>query len=312
MSYKNKLYFLLSIIGVLVLLYIGSFIFSPEGSDRRSSSYVWLDERHVSKINKIDIHSGGQDIELVKKDREWFIIVDNIEYPAREHRIEDFMDILTKRSPWPVRSSNPSAHASFGLETGQADRVTFYDGNSNLLDILIGYDNVFGNEVSVRKFAQNEVRSGDTRIRTYVSSPAVSWYNLKLFPEEDGKIWSADSVQQLTVVNDGQRQVFGRINRAWTVTGAANPDKSGIDSYIRTVLNTEGDNFLGLISEETQFTHSSIIVEFGNGKIVTVNLSEPDEGGNRLAFVSNRQFVYSIPAWSGGRLFRDAVSFESQ
>jgi len=312
MNYKNKVYFLLSLIGVLALLYIVSFIFNAESFDKRSSSYVWIDERQASKVDRITMHSYEQDIELIKKDTNWFVIVDGIEYPAREQRIEDFMEVFTKRSSWPVRSSSASSHTGFGLEEWQADRVTFHDGSSVLLDLLVGYDNVFGNEVSVRRNADNEVRSGDTRIRTYVSSPVTSWYNLKLFPEENGKVWSADSVQQLTVINEGQRQVISKTGRTWTVTNAENPDKANIDSYIRTVLNTEGDNFTGLVSDETQFTHSSLIVEFGNGKIATVNLTEPNENGTRLAYVNDRGFVYSIPAWSGGRLFREASSFESE
>lgn len=313
-EYKNKLIFLLSLIGALTLLYIGSFIFTNERSDIRSASYVWIEERLASRINKIDIKTDSQNIELVKKNNEWFVLLNNIEYPARHLRIEDFINVFTKRDYWPVRASNASTHASFGLDSAQADRITFNDSATILLDVLVGYDNVLGNEISMRKFAQNEVRSGDNRVKTYITSPVSSWFNLKLFPEENGKTWSHNDIQNLTVNNEGQRLVISKSGRTWTVTNTENPDRSNVENYIRTILSAEGDNFAGLLQDFDRdiFTHSSIIVEFGNGNIVTVNFSEPDESGRRLAIVTGRDYVYSIPAWSGGRLFRDAASFEAQ
>lgn len=313
-EYKNKLIFLLSLIGALTLLYIGSFIFTNERSDIRSASYVWIEERLASRINKIDIKTDSQNIELVKKNSEWFVLLDNIEYPARHLRIEDFINVFTKRDYWPVRASNAQTHASFGLDSAQADRITFNDSATILLDVLVGYDNVLGNEISMRKFAQNEVRSGDNRVKTYITSPVSSWFNLKLFPEEGGKTWSHNDVQNLTVNNEGQRLVISKSGRTWTVSNTENPDRANVENYISTILSAEGNNFEGLLQDTNrdQFTHSSIIVEFGNGNIVTVNFSEPDESGRRLAIVSNRDYVYSIPAWSGGRLFRDAASFEGQ
>ena len=314
MMYKNKLIFLLSIIGAMVLLFTGSFIFTSERSNNRSSSYTWLDKNQSLNVNRIVIDENNQVIEFIDKDQKWVILTDGVEFPARQLRIEDFINIFTQRSLWPVRSNSASTHASFGLESTEADRITFYNGNTAVLDVLIGYDSTFGSEVSIRRFAQNEVRSGDNRIRTYISSPVSSWFDLKLFPEENGKIWSADSVQQLTVINDaGERQIFSQNNRTWTVTNASNPDNANIESYIRTVLNTEGETFLGLISNHEDFPLSArIIVEFGNGNIETVSFSEPNDSGYRLAVVNGREYVYYIPAWSGNRLFRDTSSFELQ
>ena len=312
--YKNKVIFLLSIIGILALLYAGSFIFSPEKSNKRIASFVLLDHNQSSGIDKIVINTHEQEYELLNKNQDWFISLDGIEFPARALRIEDFISVFTKRDSWPVRANSASTHASFGLDSTEADRIILYNGNNALLDVLVGYGSAFGSEVSIRKYAQNEVRSGDSRVRTYISSPVSSWYDLKLFPEEDGKTWSADSVQQLTVINDdGEQQVFNRQNRAWQVSNVSNPDNTMIESYIRTVLNTEGDNFIGLISNTEDFpAFARIIVEFGNGKIETVHFSPPDESGNRFAYVYGKEYLYSVPAWSGNRLFREASSFEMQ
>jgi hypothetical protein len=173
----------------------------------------------------------------------------------------------------------------------------------------------------VRRYGQNEIRSGDSLILSYARGDANSWYNLRLIPEsEDGKV-AVDSVQRLTVYNaDGETQVFSRRNRQWNFSGleAVNLDQSSIDSYVRAVLNTEGDDFADDISpSDPALNHSRIVLELGNipasgGNVRTIRLSEADENGRCYANIDGSEFVYSIPSWAAQRLFRSATDFERQ
>jgi hypothetical protein len=313
-NYKTKFIYLVSLTAALALIYAASFIFSPERNNSRAASYVWLDSRMAGRISRIVINDYGETIELVKKNQQWFALNNGNEYPARRLRVEDFIAVFTTRAAWPVRSSSASSHSRFGLENA-ASRVTIYGENSVLLDLLLGYENVTGNEISVRKAAQDEVRSGSNRIVSYLSEPVVNWYNLRLIPEtEDGRI-DVDSVQRLSVYNNEEAQIFTRNNRVWTVSGIdlANPDMNNIENYVRTVLNTEGDDFIDPVSaEEAIFNYSRVILEFGNGSVITIRVSEPNEVNKRFARVSNSEYIYSIPLWAAVRIFRDASSFETQ
>jgi hypothetical protein len=315
MTYKNKRLFLLILIAVLALIYTGSFVFSPERNTARLASYVWLEPRLTGRISRIVINSEEQDIELVKRNQQWFVLHEGNEYPARQLRIEDFLSAFTTRSVWSVRASSASSHARFGLESETANRVTIYGENAVLLDLLLGYSDSTGRDIFVRRYSQDEVRSGDDRISMYYLSPVSSWYNLRFIPEsEDGGL-DINSVQRLTVYHEGETQIFTRAGRGWDVTGIdiAVPDMSAIESYIRIVLNSEGDNFIDSVSpDDPALNYSRLVFELGNGRIITIRVSGPDEVNRRIAHVSGSDYIYGIPLWVTVRLFRNAEFFERQ
>jgi hypothetical protein len=312
MTYKNKLICLFSLIGILVLIYIASFVFSYEMGTTRSAFYTWLDFRSAENATRIVISSEGQEIEIEKRDNQWFIIHGLVEYPARQARIDDFLRIFTARSVWPVRTSNPSSHERFGLAEG-ACRVTIYSGNSTIFDLMVGNDDIMGNELFLRKAGQNEVRSGDNSIRAYISGQMISWYNLRLIPESDGGNVDVTNIQRLTVFKENETQIFSRANRRWEVSGITveNPDMNAIENFISFVLNAEGESFLDPVyADDLLFDYARFVIEFGNGRIITIRISEFDDVHKRYAQVSNSSHTYIIPLWVSVRLFRDAESFE--
>jgi hypothetical protein len=312
--YKKKIICLSSLIAVLALLYTGSLVFNPERNNNKNASYTWLDPKLAGKADRIVINTEKQKLELIKKKDGWFVLHNGSEYPALWLRIEDFISIFTTRSAWPVRTSSASSHARFGLEDGVSSRLTVYGENSVYLDIEFG-DNDKGREVFVRRFAGNEVRSGDNTFISYIDGTAASWYNLRFFPEiEDGKI-SLEDVQRLSLYNEGEAVIFTRANRSWEVSGAniANPDIKNIENYISTVLNSEGDDFLDSISpNDPALNHSRIVIEFGNGRISTIRISAADEVNRRFAHVSGSDYIYAIPLWVSMRVLKNAASFETQ
>jgi hypothetical protein len=312
MTYKNRLIFLGTLISVLAVAYIASVIFTSD-TGSRSSLYVWLDSKSAEKIIRIVIKNEEDEFELKKKNNQWFVSHNTLEFPARALRVEDFLKILTTRSAWAVRSTSASTHERFGLEQS-ASRVTIY-GETVLLDFLVGNEDVFKNEIYLRRAGQNEVRSGDSAVKSYISSSVTSWYNLRLISETENKSVDISSVQRLSVYTPQETQVFSRKNRKWEISGISveNPDQNVVDTYIRQVISAEGDNFEDSIhSNDPMFDRISMSLELGNGRIITIRFSDADETGRRFANVSGKDYVYMIPAWSAGRLFRNASSFETQ
>jgi hypothetical protein len=310
-EYKKRLIILVVLISILALIYTASHIFSPERRNSRSASHIWLDPKLAGKITGIVIGTEFQTVELMSNNNQWFVSHNGKLYPAKKVRIEDFISVFTTRALWPVRSSAVSSHERFGLDG--ASRVTIHGVNSILLDLLLGdYDNT-GREIYIREAANNEVRSGDSGIVSYISAPVNNWYNLRLLPESENGELDIDSVQRLTVYNDGETQVFSRSNRNWVVSGinVENPDYSGIENYIRAVLNTEGDNFADSVyTGNLFFGISRIVFEFGDGRVVTISISAPDEESRRYARISGSEYIYSLPSWVSARIFKDAASFE--
>ena len=314
MTYKNRVIVLCSMIGAMALIYAGSIIFNS-GMISDSSSHTWLDSRTAQRVTRIVIDTQEQGFELIKRTNQWFVLHNGHEYPARQIRIDDFLSVFTKRASWPVRSTSDATHERFGMLEENASRVTIYGEYSVLLDLLFGNDDIFRNETYIRKAGNNEVRSGDSSVRVYLTSPVSSWFNLRLIPESENENFDIGNVQKLSVTNGAETQVFSRANRRWEISGvnAVNPSQNIIETYIRTILNLEGDNFIDTIHrDDPVLNHNRIEMELGNGRIITIRLSEADETGRMLAHAGGREYIYSIPSWSAGRIFRPALSFETQ
>jgi hypothetical protein len=314
MTYKLKVKILTGVIGALVLIIICSFVFDPEKINSRSSAYSWLDARQKDLIDRIIINNGNEIITLVLRGGSWFVLNDNKEYPARQLRVEDFITALTKRAPYPVRSSSPSSHERLSLTEG-APRVTVTGGGGlPLLDFYIGDSDTSGN-VYLRRQGQNEVRSGTDVFSSFADSSLTSWYNLRLFPEtENGKL-DVTSVQSLTVYPpaeegvDVQSYVFTRRGRAWTSSHIADPDSGKVDSYIQDILNTSGNDFAEKDPTDPDLYDCKLILELGNGTLKTLRLG-PDIDDSRYAVVEGSKMVYSVPSWATYRLFPDISTFE--
>jgi hypothetical protein len=314
MTYKNKITALLSIIAVLALLYTASLVFDPEKTGSRSSSYAWLDSKASSRVTRISL-SGDSKLELKKTGGYWYVSSEGMEYPARKLRVDDFIGILTAHAPYPVVSSQGSSHKRPGLDDDSAARVSVFAEGASLLDLLIGGQDSSGRGVYLRKYGQNEVRSGDDKFNLYVTGPVTSWYNLKLFPEtEDGGL-EADGVNSLSVYTPETRQDFNRMNREWAISGIGveNTDQYAVDSYIRTILYAEGDDFTSSDQvRDLDFNHNRIVLELAKGGIKTIRLTEADDQGRCYAQVSGSDYVYSIAGWMSQRLFKAASDFEKR
>ncbi|MDR0316475.1 MAG: DUF4340 domain-containing protein [Treponema sp.] len=318
MLYKKQTKILLSIIAALILVYVLSIIFEPERRVSRSAAFTWLEPKLKDQVDRIRIINSGETKEFVMRNHEWFVVYNGREYPARQFRIEDFLSIFTQRAQYPLRASTAFSHERLGLTEAAASRIILSGGvGLPLLDLLIGQGDLTGQNVYLRRQGQNDVRSGEDRFTAYMTSPRSSWYSLRFFPESEGGRLDVDGIQRVRIITQTDTgtvtQVFTRSGREWTFSGLdiANPDMNKVDTYIRGILYTEGDDFIDFIDAGDQmFSDSRIELEFGNGTQTIIRLSPPDENNRRYATMSGAWYVYSIPGWVSTRLFRDAEFFE--
>ncbi|MDR2922216.1 MAG: DUF4340 domain-containing protein [Treponema sp.] len=320
MTYKNKLIVLSSVIAALAIVYIITIFFDPQRAGSRSDLYSWLEPGQNDKITGISITKEGETaaqetINLSRNGGKWFVTHDGKDYPARQVRVDDFIAALAKRGSYPVYSSSASSHERLSLTPDRAAQVTVSAGAGlPLLTLLIGQTDITGQNVYLRKQGQNEVRSGEDRFSSYTAAALSSWYNLRLFPENEEGKFNEQDIQRLIVYHPGEEtpRIFTRSGREWTFNfELPNPDISKINSYLRDILGVSGDDFAGGISpSDSMFNTSRIILELGNGATTTLRLGPADENGRCYATVSGSDIVYSIPGWAAGRLLVDKKNFE--
>jgi hypothetical protein len=314
MTYKKKITVLSAVIVVLALVYILGAAFEPERRNSRQAAFFWLDSKTAQRIDKITISEADDgDLVLSQKNGKWYVTHNRKDYPARQLRAADFIDLFTRRAPYPVLSNSASSHERLGLNDDSASRVIFSGGiGPSFLDILIGHGDITGKNVYMRRYGQNEVRSGEDLFTAYLSGNRASWYNLRLFPEtEDGKL-DIGAVQRLTVYRpSAAAQIFTRNEREWTMNAGAEPDKAKVDSYVRAVLYAEAEDFDdGTASDDPLLNDSRIVVELDAGEIRSIRFGPVDDTGRRLAAVSGSDLVYSLAPWMAARFFYDTEYFE--
>lgn len=350
MQYKQKLYFLSGIISLLALVYVLTLVFDPERVGTRTAAFTWLDPKFRDSIDAIEIHGPAADTTLVRKNNVWFVSAEGAEYPARQFRVDDLLGLLTRRGSYPVQAASASAQERLGLTETAASRIIVRGGAGlPLLDLLVGNGNVTGRNIYLRKAGQNEVRSGEDRLSGYTISPRNSWYNLRLFPDSEDGSFDTDTVQRLTVyppaeVNadgtpaadsgaatvggtvtdsgaDGRPPIiFTRAGEGWSISSmtVSDPDKNKVDTYIRSILNTEGEDFISVTGLGTApgewiaaFNDGRVILELGNGSVRTIRFGPVQgESNQRYAAVSGSPYVYALASWAVDRIFREVSFFE--
>lgn len=279
MAYKKKLLFLLSLVGLLTLVYIGTLVFEPERMNTRSASFVWLPPELQDKADRIEItENGAEPVILERRGGLWVVPVEGIDYPARRSRVEDLLGILSKRGAYPVRAGSAASHERLGLTEDTADRVVIGGGAGlPLLDLLVGYDTAAKNEIYMRKNNQDEVRSGETSLTSYITGARTAWYNLRLFPENETQPIDITTIQRITVLappaagdSPAEPLVLSRNAAAggWLPEGGSDTplDNQRIDSYLRSIVDAEGEDFIPSMGANDQvYNDGRIVLEMGDG-----------------------------------------------
>jgi hypothetical protein len=318
MMYRRKLLVLSSLLALLSLLYLLSFVFDPDRLLSRSAAYTWLEDRLLDQADRIVIESPGLTVSLLRRNNAWLVSREGNEYPARQLRVGDLLAALSHRAPYPVQARSASSHRQLGLEEG-ISRITVRGGAGlPLLDLLLGKAGNAGREIYLRKANSNEVRSGEDIFTVYTGS-AVSWYDLRLFPEGP----EAGDLQRLTVyplAGEGEPLVFTRSGNGWSAGGLGLiPDNSRVESYIRGVLGAEGEDFVPPAAAAEPFPmelfpiEGRLVLELGNGTVLSLNVGPAEEDTNRRpAELSGSPYRYILAGWTVERLFRDAGYFSAR
>ena len=315
MQYKKKVIFLASGVAFLSLIYILTFVFDPARRNARNERFSWLPASSRDEADRIEIFNNEEKIELVFKYGSWYAMLGQQEIPARQGRIDDLFRLLGTRGAFPRRGSNSASHGDLGLD-GRTRLVIGGGGGLPLLDLFVGNDDPSGRGVFLRKNRENEFRSGDRIIGTYVKGELNSWFDLRLFDDI--------SVAQVQRVAVNFRDFYGtgeepsllpyesymvsRSGENWMLGGIV--EKGITENWIQTILESQGEDILPVQRENREalsdlFTVvATIRLELGNGSAPELQIEKTVEGDSYAAFVNGKPYMYVLSFWTAVRLLR--------
>jgi hypothetical protein len=322
MVYRKKIVILSGLVALLALVYLLTLFFDPDRISLRDASYAWLEAGLVPQANRIEIRGASGEISLGKINNNWMVSLDGLEYPVKQDRVADLLKLLSDRKGYPLRAGEESAHERLGVGEGASSRIVVRPGAGKppLLDLIIGNEDATGAAVYLRKSGEKAVRSGENLFSPYVNGAPSSWYMLRLFPEEESRRLEASSVQQVRVIppDDGRSSaweesqfILARRKEGWMLQGSEKAlDNQKADSYVRAILEAEGENFdSSLNAGDPVFTSGRIILDLGDGTSRTIRIGPQGDQNRRSAVVSGSSLVYSLAEWTVTRIFRDASYF---
>jgi hypothetical protein len=295
--------------GALLLVYLLTLFFDPERVASRNAAFTWLPAQGRDLADRIEISGAGESLTLVRQGGAWFAQEGAELFPVKQGRIDDLFRLLSTKGAFPRRGSSASSLAAVGLAEGAATKLAIRGGAGAepLLALLVGGDDASGRECYLRKSGENEYRSGDRLIKTYATTSARDWYDLKLFAEN-----RADLVQRVQVNSpQGETWALQKSGDGWQFADGGAANKDAVESYLRTIFDIQADDFYRqeFGSEAPQFTAGSIRLELGDGSAMTVQAAAPNEG-KVPATVSGSRYAYLLSEGAVKRLFREKASLQ--
>jgi hypothetical protein len=315
--YTRKIYTLAGIAGFLTVVYLFTVFFDPDRVSARNASFTWLSAEARDAADRIEVSRPGEEaLSLRRINNKWFAVLGGGHVPVKQGRIDDLFRILCTRGAFPRLGSSASSHEDLGLSMESASRLVIRGGAAALplLDLLVGNDDSAGREIYLRKNGENEYRSGDRLIKSYVTGAATSWYDLKLFAEN-----KAAAVQRIRIspVKDGEGDEdysLSRSENGWALepqfpAGTEGNLAPAVDTYIRNLFEIQGDNFLAPEdAADIEFNAGRLSIELGDGSVITV-LAAEERDGMRPVTVSGIPHVYLLSQPAIARLIRERSTF---
>ena len=317
LTYKEKVTLLSALVAVLAIIYILTFVLDPE--NRGSAAFALLDPSFLVMVDGIEISSPEGRTALKRRNDVWFISGDSGEFPAKQDRVADLFDLLSRKENYPVRASSSEGIEKLGLKEENASRIVVRGGAGlPLLDLLIGGADALGREVYFRRAPWNQIYSAEDNFSFFINLKANSWYDLRLFPvlaaESAGRSspaeLSVDSIQQVEVSFPDEEYIFRRSGRGWIIPGKENTalDTNRVEAFLKRLLEAEADNF-GVNATET--TEGKISIQFGNGSTRSLQTGPLTEQNNRYVTVSGSSYSYVLSERTFNNLFRSSSFYFS-
>lgn len=319
MQYQRKVQILISLIVILSLTLLGTFIFNPEARLMRQATGVLVDSNKLKTITKIEIQQPQMPpLSFLKRTGQWYAVRDGKEYPVKNDRIEDFLKPYGQPHLLPQQASSAQAHERLGLGPNAASRVTLWsDGTEKpVMDIWFGSMDATGKEIYFRFADSDTVQSVEDNFSSYIQSSPQSWYDLRLFPQTGNQGIKPELVQRISwsVESKGSFSLSRSGPSSWNGSGGKlegkELDSKKIDSFLQDLVSASGDDFTDPVSDDTvQRRKATITAELGDGRTKRLIILSDPEHQSHWATVSDTPYTYRLSQWLYNKLVKESDYF---
>jgi hypothetical protein len=255
---EKKVLILGGVLLALILLYVLGLLFSPASRRRRETETPLFQILNKEAIERIEISSGREALELRKAGDDWTVLISGVYFPASRSRVDAFLDHIISLKQSMRVSDDPETWADFQVSDDSGQRLVLSgSAGKSLVDLVIGKAGLGGKGTYVRKQGDPEVIQVDKSFSYYMNPEPRFWSYLKLFPAD----LEARDILRLSLkrragfapgTNAFAYTLVRDENQDWVVEGRPDIplDNQRVDSLAGALVGFEGTEFVAGIPEE--------------------------------------------------------------
>ena len=244
---NNRLLLIIFASGLL-LFFAGKFI----RGTRTASFDPLITSVDTNTVDHIKFVSGGtikEEFELKRSGKTWEAIRGDNKVTADSVRVKTLLTPLSNLNASRVVTTETAKYAEYEITDEQAGRVTIWEGNKQVADILVGgfrFDQATRTASSyVRKSDRPEVYVIDGFAGMGLKARFDQFRNKQLLnvkPEDVTKLEWSDAV--------GNKQVLQKEDGAWYYAGMEALDSTSFDAFLSALVATQGSSLSDLSSTD--------------------------------------------------------------
>ena len=229
-------------LGVLALLYLGSWAFDQKGTASYTKELVLVDTAKIDKI-KIILPDAEENLELNKAGNAWKISAGgDRSFSASPSTVNAAIGSLQSLSATQLVSTRESAWSEYGVNDSAGIRVQLLQGTEMLSDLWLGSfqyqqagmttyarpegdDNTYLVEGHIRSNFEKEIN--EWRDKTLIQGPNSQWSSLSfMYP------------------GDSSFQMMRGLNNTWMLPDSTELDVTKVNRYLNRLSSLKGNKFV--------------------------------------------------------------------
>jgi hypothetical protein len=217
MDFRLRIVGITAILSVLIGLFIGGRIFSPERIQARAAARPLLSLSSPSDIASVEIViPGSEALRLERTAGGWEAKNGELTVPASAERAQSLARLLAGLPRGALVSRDPDRAAGLGLEEDRARLLVIHrTGGRSDVALFVGARAPSGEEDYVRVRGEHAAYLARGNLSVLLSQDRTYWYDLSLFPDVNGS-----DIQRISVAGGLDLGQYGRLRGGYALVRA--------------------------------------------------------------------------------------------
>ncbi|MEM9721112.1 MAG: DUF4340 domain-containing protein [Bacteroidota bacterium] len=230
------------LLGLLALLYVGSWAFDRKGNASFTKELVLVDTSKVDQI-RIALPEGKEDLELKKEGPTWKVgTPGGTSFTAANSQVNTALSALQGLTATQLVSTRESGWSEYGVNDSAGVRVELLGGGETLSNILLGRFQY--QQTGMTTYARPEGDNNTYLVEGYVRSnfeKEVNEWRDKTLIKGPNSNWSA---LNFTYPGDSSFQMLRGLNNTWLLPDSTELDVTKVNRYLNRISSMKGSTFI--------------------------------------------------------------------